>query len=243
MQDKVALITGAAKRVGAVTATALHAAGAKVAIHYHRSAKAAEALADTFNQQRADSALAIGVNLADTTGLPALVEKVVSTFGQLDVLINNASSFYPTPVGEITEQHWQDLFDTNAKAPLFLAQAAAEHLKKQQGCIVNMVDVHAKRPLQQHSVYCMAKAALAMMTMSLARDLAPEVRVNGVAPGMIMWPDEGMPEKVQTSIINRVALKRAGSPENIAETILFILQNDYLTGQIIAVDGGRLLTI
>ncbi|MAZ77476.1 MAG: pteridine reductase [Legionellaceae bacterium] len=243
MQDKVVLITGAAKRVGAVTATALHAAGAKVAIHYHRSAEAAEALAETFNQQRAESAIAIGADLADTAGLPALVEKVVSTFGQLDVLINNASSFYPTPVGEITEQHWQDLFNTNAKAPLFLAQAAAEHLKKQQGCIVNMVDVHAKRPLQQHSVYCMAKAALAMMTMSLARDLAPEIRVNGVAPGMIMWPDEGMPEKVQTSILNRVALKRAGSPENIAQTILFILQNDYLTGQIIAVDGGRLLAI
>jgi pteridine reductase len=243
MQDKVVLITGAGKRVGAVTAKALHAVGANVAIHYHRSAEAAEKLVESLNDERANSAIAIQADLADTEGLVALVEKAASHFNRLDVLINNASSFYPTPVGEIKQEDWQNLFDANAKAPLFLAQAAAPHLKKNGGCIINMVDVHAERPLQQHPVYCMAKAALAMMTKSLAKDLAPDVRVNGVAPGMIMWPDEGMPEKVQDSIIKRVALKRAGSPDNIAQTILFLLQNDYITGQIIAVDGGRLLTV
>lgn len=243
MQDKVVLITGAGKRVGAVTAKALHAAGANVAIHYHRSADAAEKLVESLNDERANSAIAVQADLADTEVLTALVEKTASHFNRLDVLINNASSFYPTPVGDIKQEDWQNLFNTNAKAPLFLAQAAAPHLKKNGGCIINMVDVHAERPLQQHPVYCMAKAALAMMTKSLAKDLAPDVRVNGVAPGMILWPDEGMPEKVQDSIIKRVALKRAGSPDNIAQTILFLLQNDYITGQIIAVDGGRLLTV
>lgn len=243
MQDKVVLITGAAKRVGAVTAKALHASGAKIAIHYHQSAREAESLIAEFNQQRADSAIAIQADLNDVASLGSLVEKVAQQFGQLDVLVNNASSFYPTPLGQITEQCWDSLFNTNAKAPLFLVQAAAPYLKKNKGSIINMVDVHAERPLQQHPVYCMAKAALAMMTKSLSKELSPDVRVNAIAPGMIMWPDEGMPEKVQEGILKRVPLKRAGTPDNIAQTVLFLLQNDYITGQIIAVDGGRLLVV
>jgi len=235
-----ALITGAAKRIGACIAETLHAEGMNIAIHYRGSAADADALADRLNSQRASSAITVQADLLDMASLQQLVANVVDQTGRLDLLLNNASTFYPTPLDEVTEQNWDDLLGTNLKAPLFLAQAAAPHLRETQGGIINIVDIHAQRPLSNHPVYGPAKAGLAMLTRSLAKDLAPEIRVNGVSPGAILWPADGMPEKVEQAIIKQVPLKRVGEPADIARTILFLVKDaPYITGQIIAVDGGR----
>jgi pteridine reductase len=240
LTGKWALITGAAKRIGATIATELHRAGCNVAVHYFRSSDAADALVEQFNRERADSALAVGADLRDSSALPALIEAVIAAAGRLDVLINNASSFYPTALGTITEDDWTDLIHSNLKAPLFLSQAALPHLREARGCIVNMVDIHAQRPLRDHPVYGPAKAGLAMLTRSLAKDLAPEIRVNGVAPGAILWPEDGMSESVKKNIIGKIPLARPGDPSDIAATVLFLVRDaPYITGQIIAVDGGR----
>ena len=238
--NKVVLVTGAARRIGAAIVTRLHASGARIAIHYRGSATEAETLASRLNEQRDGSAASFQANLLQTAEITRLVENVVDWSGQLDALVNNASTFYPTPVGSITDEAWNDLVGSNFKAPLFLSQAAAPHLRDTGGCIVNIVDIHAQRPLRDHTVYGPAKAALAMLTRSLAKDLAPEVRVNGVSPGAILWPENGMSESAQQAILDQVPLARAGSPDDIAGCVLFLLRDaTYVTGQIIAVDGGR----
>lgn len=234
------LITGAARRIGAALARGFHAEGANVCIHFHRSTPEAEQLRDDLNRARGGSALLISADLLDLEALPGLVEQTVKTFGRLDVLINNASTFYPTPLGKITPGHWDDLIGTNLRAPLFLAQAATDALRSARGLILNMIDIHAQRPLPQHPVYSTAKAGLIMLTRSLARELAPEVRVNGIAPGPILWPEGGLAPSLQQEIIDKTLLKRSGSPEDIVRTALFFARDaTYVTGQILAVDGGR----
>jgi len=240
MQTKVVLVTGAARRIGAEIARHLHAAGANVAVHYHSSVNDAAELTMELNRQRPDSALALQADLRDLDELPGMIDAVVEQFGRLDGLVNNASTFYPTPVGAINRDQWDDLITTNLGAPLFLSQAAAPALRKANGAIVNIVDIHAKRPLRHHPVYCAAKAGLDMLTRSLARELGPDIRVNGVAPGPIMWPEQGSDEALREQIIAGTALKRHGEPRDVAETVLFLLRDGgYITGQIIAVDGGR----
>jgi pteridine reductase len=240
LDGKWALITGSGKRIGAVIAARLHAAGANVAVHYFKSSASADALVAQLNAARPGSAMALGADLRRPETFEPLVEEIVAHAGRLDVLINNASSFYATEIGTITDADWNDLVDSNLKAPLFLAQAALPHLRSSRGTIVNMVDIHARRPLRHYHIYGAAKAGLAMLTRSLARDLAPEIRVNGVAPGAILWPDDGMSEGVKQNIIRKIPLARPGVPEDIAATILFLVRDaPYITGQIIAVDGGR----
>jgi pteridine reductase len=240
LQGKWALITGAGKRIGRVIAQRLHAAGAGIAVHYFRSSETADVLVAELNAEREGSALAVGADIRQVAGLDKLVADVVAETGRLDILINNASSFYATKLGEIGEPEWNDLVDTNLKAPLFLAQAALPHLRAAQGTIVNMIDIHARRPLRDFHIYGAAKAGLAMLTRSLARDLAPEVRVNGIAPGAILWPDEGMSDQVKQNIIGKIPLGRPGEPDDIASAVLFLVRDaHYITGQIIAVDGGR----
>jgi pteridine reductase len=198
------------------------------------------ALCDALNSTRAHSAIVIHADLLDTARLPDLIAAVIKAFGRLDVLVNNASSFYPTPMGSITPASWDDLVGTNLKAPLFLAQAAAEPLRSAQGLIVNMIDIHAQRPLPRHAVYSTAKAGLAMLTRALARELSPEVRVNGIAPGPILWPESGIDASLQKEIIAKTLLKRSGSPEDIVRAVLFFAKDaPFVTGQILAVDGGR----
>jgi len=239
-QNRVVLVTGAAKRVGAALVQGFHARGARVAVHCHRSIEAARALEQSLNSQRRDSAIVVTGDLLDSRVLPEIVAQTVQTFGQLDVLINNASTFYPTPLGTITTQHWDDLIGTNLRAPLFLSQAAAPHLRRSKGLIVNMIDIHAQRPLPDHPVYSTAKAGLMMLTKSLARELGPDVRVNGIAPGPILWPEGGIDEGVKAEIISKTLLKRSGSPEDIVRTALFFaIDAPYVTGQVLAVDGGR----
>ena len=240
LTGKVALITGAAQRIGAEIARALHAAGADVVLHYRSSAVAAQTLADAFNAERADSARLVQAELLDPQAPARLVDGARALKGRLDILVNNASSFYPTPLGGVTEAHWDDLMGPNLKAPFFLAQAAAPLLRAARGCIVNLVDIHAERPLAHHPVYSMAKAANAMMVKALARELGPEVRVNGIAPGAILWPEQGQSDDAKQEILARTALARPGEPADIARTLLFLVRDaDYITGQIIAVDGGR----
>jgi pteridine reductase len=244
LHGKVALITGGAKRIGASDSRMLHAAGMNIVIHCRSSRDAADALAAELNTIRQHSAHVLQLDLDQTEQLASLVEQAVVIWGRLDALINNASSFYPTPVGSITVDDWDHLMGSNLKAPLFLSQAAAPHLKKTGGCIVNMVDVHAFKPMRKHPVYCAAKAGLVMLTQSLARELGPEVRVNGVAPGAILWPENEMQAETKQLILDRTALKRPGTPEDIAKAILFLVRDaDYITGQIISVDGGRSLNI
>jgi pteridine reductase len=240
LRDKTVLITGGAKRVGAAITRKLHAAGANVVIHYHHSVDAAHALSAELNALRATSCTTLGCDLLNVTALASLVEATVARFGGLDVLINNASTFYPTPVGDITPAHWDDLMGTNLRAPLFLSQAAAPHLRASEGLILNIVDIHGMRPLRHHVVYSPAKAGLIMLTQSLARELAPEVRVNGIAPGPVLFPETGLSEEAKQSIIDKTLLKRRGSPEDIARAALFFASEaPYVTGQILAVDGGR----
>jgi len=240
LHNKVVLITGGAKRLGAAIATRLHAEGMNVVIHYHHSKAAAESLAAEFNAQRKESALTLTADLLDTASLPLLVDAAVKRYGQLDILVNNASAFYPTPVGSITEENWNDLIGSNLKAPLFLSQAATTHLKHTQGLIINMVDIHAQRPLVEHPVYSIAKAGLVTLTKSLARELCPEIRVNAIAPGPVLWPEHEMSLELQQEIISKTVLKRRGSPEDIAAAALYLAKDaPYVTGQVLAVDGGR----
>jgi pteridine reductase len=234
------LITGAARRVGAAIARVLHAAGAQVVLHHHTSGEAAEALARELNSVRPASATTLKADLLDTRALPGLIAAAVAAFGRLDVLVNNASTFYPTPLGGTTPEQWDDLVGTNARAPFFLAQAAAAELRARRGLILNLIDIHAQRPLKEFPVYSMAKAALAALTRALARELAPEVRVNGIAPGPILWPAEEPNPQVQAKIISQTLLKRQGSPQDVARTALFFAADaPFITGQILAVDGGR----
>ncbi len=234
------LITGAARRLGAVTARHLHAAGAAMAVHHHTSVAEATELVARFNAVRAGSAVAVAADIADVSSLPRLVETTLENFGRLDVLINNASSFYATAVGSITVDQFDDLIATNLRAPLFLAQAAAPALRATQGLILNIADIHGQRPLKHHSVYSSAKAGLLMLTRALARELGPEMRVNAIAPGPVLWPEQGMDATLQAEIIGKTALKRAGSPEDIARAAYFFVADaPYVTGQVLAVDGGR----
>lgn len=240
LEGRVALVTGAARRVGAEIATHLHAAGADVGIHYRHSADDAEALAARLNGLRPGSATTFQADLLDTAVIPALVSAVTGWHGGIDILVNNASTFYPTPLGDITDAHWNDLVGSNLKAPLFLSQAAAPGLRERHGSIVNIVDIHAQRPLRNHLVYGSAKAGLAMLTRALAKELAPEVRVNGVSPGAILWPEGDMSDESKASILERVPLARAGDPADIAGCVLYLVRDaTYVTGQIVAVDGGR----
>lgn len=237
----VALVTGSALRLGRQMIISLHQQGYRVIIHYHRSATAAEELAAKLNQLTANSAATVQANLTDDVAITTLAANTLACFGRLDLLINNASSFYPTPLAAATLDTWQDLFGSNVKAPYFLSQALAPELAKRQGCIINMVDIHAERPLADHSIYCMAKAALQMMTKALARELAPAVRVNGIAPGAILWPSQDLPESDKAAVLAQVPMQRLGNPTDIANTMLFLAQAPYVTGQIVAVDGGRSL--
>jgi len=243
-EEKCALITGGSKRIGAVTVHLLHEAGYKVIIHCRLSRQAADKLASTLNGKRADSAKVIQGDLNNETIYNSLIDQAFHCWNRLDVLINNASSFYPTAIGSITLNDWDNLMNSNVRAPLFLAQAAAPYLEKTHGTIINIVDIHGQRPMKEHTVYCTAKAGLAMLTLSLAKELGPKIRVNGVAPGAILWPENDMPEHTKNLILQRTTLKRAGLPIDIARTILFLARDaDYITGQIIAVDGGRSLNI
>jgi len=240
IEGKVALVTGAAHRIGAEIVRTLHAAGMKVAVHYHASASAAAQLADELDAARPGSAVALQADLDDAAELPALIAGVQDRFGGLDALVNNASRFYPTPLETATAAQWDELMGSNLKAPFFLAQAAAPLLRAAGGCVVNLVDVHAQRPLKNHPVYCMAKAANAMMVMALARELGPAVRVNGVAPGAILWPDRDLSDAAKQEILDRTALGRTGTMADIARAVLYLVRDaDYVTGQVLAVDGGR----
>lgn len=241
-QKKVVLITGAAQRIGAEIARTLHQQGASIVIHYRHSSGAAEQLNDELNQQRSNSSAIAQADLINIDNHAQLIETCVQHFGRLDVLVNNASTFYPTPVGAITLADWEDLLGSNLKAPLFLSQTATPQLKKNRGCIINIVDIHAERPLKEHTVYCAAKAGLVMLTKSLARELAPDIRVNGVAPGAILWPEQSMGDETKASILSRIALKRQGQPTEIAKAVAFLASDaSYTTGQILNVDGGRSL--
>jgi pteridine reductase len=240
LAGKWALITGAGRRVGAAIARTLHGQGAGVAIHYRGSAPEAESLARELNDARPGSALAVQADLLKTGKLPALVDKIVGHSGRLDILVNNASSFYPTPLEHISEEQWEDLLGTNLKAPLFLAKAALPHLKSSRGVIINIVDIHAIRPLKDHTMYGAAKAGLGFLTRALARDLAPDVRVNGVAPGAILWPEGGVTDQRRDSVLKQIPMRRVGEPDDIATCVLYLVRDaHYVTGQIIAVDGGR----
>ena len=242
MQVRVVLVTGGARRVGAATCRKLHGQGANLVLHYRASEKEAQSLQAELNQVRSGSVALAQADLLNISALPYLVDEAVRHFGKLDALVNNASSFSPTPLGEITEKMWDDLIGSNLKAPLFLSQAAAPHLKKQHGCIVNIVDIHSEWPLKRYVVYNAAKGGLASLTRSLALELAPEIRVNGISPGPILWPEQGewADEASRQHIIERTLLKRMGEPNDIARTVAFLIADaPYITGQIIAVDGGR----
>jgi pteridine reductase len=242
MQGKVILVTGGARRVGVAICRRLHSQGASLVVHYRASESEARALEAELDQVRPGSVALVQADLLETANLPRLIDETVSHFGRLDALVNNASSFFPTPLGEITEDGWEDLIGSNLKAPLFLSQAAAPQLKRQRGCIVNIVDIHSEWPLKRYVVYNAAKGGLASLTRSLAVELAPEVRVNGISPGPILWPEAGewMDEASRQHIIGRTLLKRTGEPDDIARTVSFLIADaPYITGQIIAVDGGR----
>ncbi len=240
LDGKVVLITGGARRVGAEIARTMHAAGASVLIHYRSSEHAAAELAQELNRARPHTAAVRREDLLSAEAPGNLVDAAVRAFGGLDVLINNASSFAPTRMGEITRAQWNDLIGTNLQAPLFLAQAAVPRLAERRGLILNIVDIHGLRPLKGYPVYSVAKAGLAMLTRSLARELGPEIRVNGIAPGPVLWPEQDMDEALKGEIVGKTALQRHGSPADVARTALFLAQDaPYITGQIIAVDGGR----
>jgi pteridine reductase len=238
----VALVTGSARRIGAAIARRLHAAGYDLALHYRGSADDAQALATELEGARADSTLLLQADLAEFDRLPELVAKTIGRFGRLDALVNNASGFHPTPFGTTTPAQWDELFAINARAPFFLSQAAAPHLANANGAIVNIADIHAERPLRGHAVYAMSKAALLHMTRSLALELAPKVRVNAVSPGAILWPEGGKDPDAQAALLARTPLGRIGTPQEIAEAVLWLLQDArYCTGQTLHVDGGRML--
>ncbi|MDH5737361.1 MAG: pteridine reductase [Gammaproteobacteria bacterium] len=243
--NKVVLITGAARRIGSQMARTFHAAGFNVILHYHLSRNEAKKLRNELENKRKNSTTLIELDLLAENNWDDIIRSCQSQWGRLDVLINNASTFYPTHMGEVTEDQWNDLIGTNLKAPFFFSQAIAPSLKEVAGCIINIIDIHASRPLKYHPVYSIAKAGLVMMTHSLAKELAPEVRVNGISPGTILWPENQseLTEKTRATIIRQIPLKRQGSPEDIANTALFLATDaPYINGQIIAVDGGRSLS-
>lgn len=238
----VALITGSARRIGAAIARRLHAEGFDLALHYRGSATEMQALAAELEAVRTNSVLTLQADLSEFDRLPELVASTVGRFGRLDALVNNASTFQPTPLGTVTPAQWDVLFASNARAPFFLAQAAAPHLKASKGAIVNLVDIYAERPLRDHPVYCMAKAALVMATQSLALELAPDVRVNAIAPGAILWAENETSDTRQQAMLARTPLARTGTPAEIAEAVRWLLRDaTYTTGQVINVDGGRML--
>lgn len=242
MDGKTILITGGAKRVGASICRRLHAAGANLVIHYHQSAIDARALQAELNSLRAGSAMLIQADLLDCTSFSNIISTTINHYGRLDALVNNASSFFATPIGSINENSWLNLIGTNLKAPLFLAQAAAAELRRQNGCIVNISDIHAERPMKSYVVYSIAKAGLDGLTKSLARELGPEIRVNGIAPGPILWPEDTnqIDEVSRQRIISHTILKQAGNPDDIAQAVHYLIANaPYVTGQVINVDGGR----
>jgi pteridine reductase len=246
LQGKVVLITGGAKRVGASICRQLHANGAQLMIHYRTSVGEARALQSELNLQRPQSAAIIQGDLLNVSMLSNLVQETIGHFGRLDVLINNASSYYPTEIGEIGDREWDDLVGSNLKAPLFLSQAAAPELRKQHGCIVNITDMHVERPKKGYVVYSVAKAGLVTLTKSLAHELAPEVRVNAVAPGPVMWPEDNpqFDEIYRQRVVSQTLLKRLGQPEDVARAVLFLIKDaPFITGQVIAVDGGRSLSL
>jgi pteridine reductase len=245
LAGKTALVTGAAKRIGRAIAMRLHGAGANVLLHHRHADSEAHELAAELNAKRAGSAATVHADLLETDKLPELVAAAVKHFGGLDILVNNASSFYPTPMGQIAPKEFSELMGSNLKAPLFLSQAAAPQLKARRGCIVNIVDIHAERPLRNYLVYSIAKTALAGLTRALALELGPEVRVNGVSPGAIAWPDDGSFEPaLQERVISHTLLKRQGETDDIARAVLFLVSEaGYITGHIIAVDGGRSVKI
>jgi pteridine reductase len=241
---RVAIVTGAARRIGAAIVEQLHGRGLNVVVHFRGSADAADELIGRLNETRADSVRGVQADLADATAPRTILKAALDSFGRLDVLINNASAFYPTPVGEATDAHWDELFASNVRAPFFLSQASAPHLARRGGAIVNLVDIHALVPMQRHAVYCQAKSALVMQTRALAKDLAPDIRVNAVAPGAILWPEnEGSPEAA-SAILDRIPLGHQGRPEDIAGAVTFLaLDAPYITGQLLSVAGGRMLNM
>jgi pteridine reductase len=245
LSGKVVLVTGGAKRVGAAIVRLLHGEGASLMLHYRGSEREANALREELNAARSNSVALVQADLLDVAGLSEIVKNTVNRFERLDALVNNASAFFPTAVGEMTPASWDSLIGTNLRAPLFLSQAAAPHLKKTGGAIVNITDIHAERPLKNYVIYSVAKAGLAGLTRSLARELGPEVRVNGVAPGPIVWPDDGSFDEVaRQRVVSNTILRRTGEPDDIARAVYyFIAEAPYVTGQIIAVDGGRSINL
>jgi len=240
LHDKVALITGGSRRIGASTARMLHQYGMNLVIHYRRSADEAEALRAELCEKRPDSVMLIRGDLTELAKVKNLVRQCTAKLGRLDALINNASAFYPTPIRSATEDQWQAIMDTNLKAPFFLSQAAAPYLRKTQGAIVNITDMYADRPLSEHAIYCASKAGLWSLTRSLAYELGPEIRVNAVAPGAIMWPENDTDELSHQRLVSRTPLKRAGEADDIARAVMFLLTDaKFITGQVINVDGGR----
>ncbi|MFT6351390.1 pteridine reductase [Neptuniibacter pectenicola] len=239
--NKIALITGAAKRVGAIIATHLHRQGYSVLIHYNRSTTEAQTLADTLNSVRPNSAHAFQADLNNMNEVEQLAQNSLKHWGRIDLLVNNASSFYPTPLNESTQAQWDGLINSNLRAPYFLSAALSNTLSLHRGSIINMIDIHAQRGLPGHPIYSIAKAGLEMMTKSLAKELGPEVRVNGVSPGAILWPDAGLSDAQQTAILDKTLLGRTGEAEDLAEAVYFLANADYITGQILAVDGGKSL--
>jgi len=246
VKNKVVLITGGAKRVGAAICRELHANGAQLMIHYKNSAVEARALQAELNLLRPNSAGIIQADLHNITVLPGLIHETVSLFGRLDVLINNASTYFPTEIGQINEENWYDLIGSNLKAPVFLVQAAANELRKHHGCIINITDMHVERPKRGYVIYSVAKAGLVTLTKSLAHELGPDVRVNAVAPGPVLWPDDNpqFDEVYRQRVINQTLLKRTGQPEDVAKAVKFLIYDAaFVTGHVLAVDGGRSLNL
>ncbi len=242
--NKTILITGGAKRIGRQMALTLHAAGHNVVVHYRSSANAASTLVNSLNQQREHSAAIIQGDLLDIACIPGLIDSCINEFGRLDALVNNASSFYPTPIELLEDDFWNDLVGSNLKAPAFLAKHAAPHLRDTGGTIINIVDIHARNPMADHPIYCSAKAGLEMLTKALARDLAPAIRVNAVSPGAILWPEHNSSNVERAEILQKIPLQRMGNPEDVANMVRFLIDEaHYITGQVIAVDGGRSVMI
>lgn len=246
-EQPVALVTGGAARIGKAMVETFHQAGFKVIVHCNTSRDKAEAIAEQLNAKRSHSACVLSANLTDMAAVNTLAKDALAAFGGINLLINNASAFYPTPIHSATMQQWNDLFGSNVQAAYFLSQALAPSLTERQGCILNITDIHAEKPFPEHSIYGMAKAALLMMSKALAQELAPAVRVNAIAPGAILWPSEQGPltdTKEQQTILERTPLARIGAPSDIARTALFLATDaPFITGQVINVDGGRSLTV
>ena len=240
LNNKVILITGSTRRIGLEIVRSLHNQGARIIVHYNHSDRQARDLESKLNTVRPNSILLVQGNLEDISAIRSLARNCIIEMGQLDALINNASAFFPTPISSATEEQWQNIMDVNLKAPFFLAQGVAPYLKKSRGCIINMTDIYAERPLENHPIYSASKAGLVSLTRSLARDLGPEIRVNAVAPGAILWPENDGDELAQQRLISATPLKRRGDPQDIVKAVEFLLTGaDFITGQVINIDGGR----